>query len=176
MASLSSDQTNELTSTLANTKYSFLWVVRASEVAKLPKDFVQETQAKGLVVTWCNQLEVLTHDAIGCFLTHCGWNSTTESIALSVPMVCMPQWTDQTTNAKYIEDVWGIGVRARVEDGSGVVKREELERRIREVMEGERREEIRRNAGKWKELAKEAVSEGGSSDKNIVDFIEEFCK
>ena len=72
MASLSLDQSREPASALANTKYSFLWVVRASELAKLPENFVQETAGRGLVVTWCNQLDVLTHDAVGCFLTHCG--------------------------------------------------------------------------------------------------------
>ncbi|KAJ0093650.1 hypothetical protein Patl1_26901 [Pistacia atlantica] len=36
-----------------------------------------------------------------------------------------------------------------------------------EVMEGEKSKEMRRNSGKWKELAKEAVDEGGSSDRNI---------
>ena len=41
---------------------------------------------------------------------------------------------------------------------------------IREIMEGERGEEIKKNALKWKKLAKEAVDEGGSSDKNIEEF------
>ena len=175
MASLSVDQTKELASALINTRYSFLWVVRASELAKLPENFVQETVGRGLVVTWCSQLDVLAHNAVGCFLTHCGWNSTVEGITLGVPMVGMPQWTDQPTDAKYIEDVWGIGVRVKVEDESGIVRSDELERGIREVMEGERSKEIRRNVAKWKELAKGAVSVGGSSDKNIVEFIAECC-
>ena len=90
-------------------------------------------------------------------------------------MVGMPQWADQTTNAKYIEDVWGIGVRVKVEGESGIARSNELERAIREVMEGERSEEIRRNVAKWKELAMGAVSVGGSSDKNIMEFISECC-
>ena len=38
-------------------------------------------------------------------------------------------------------------------------------------MEGERGKEIVKNACKWKTFAKEAVDEGGSSDKNIEEFV-----
>lgn len=49
--------------------------------------------------------------------------------------------------------------------------RETIESCIREVLEGEKGEEIKRNASKWKELAKEGVKEGGSSDINIDEFV-----
>ncbi|KAK6238767.1 hypothetical protein QUC31_004236 [Theobroma cacao] len=101
----------------------FLWVVRASEEAKLPKDFMdQETSEKGSVVTWCPQLEVLQHEATGCFVTHCGWNSTLEALSLGVAMVGVPQWTDQSTNAKYIMDVWEMGLKAPA-DEKGIVRK-----------------------------------------------------
>ncbi|KAI8559009.1 hypothetical protein RHMOL_Rhmol04G0140800 [Rhododendron molle] len=156
-----------------NSNENFLWVVRASEESKLPSNFVAETSEKGLVVNWCPQLQVLSHQAVGCFLTHCGWNSTLEAMSLGVPMVAMPQWTDQTTNAKYIVDVWDVGVRVKVND-KGIITREEVVLRIEEVMEGERGDELRRNAGRWKELAKEAMDKGGSSDKNIEEFVSEL--
>jgi len=148
----------------------FLWIVRASEEVKLPKSFVEETSEKGLVVRWCSQLEVLAHEAVGCFVTHCGWNSTLEALSFGVPMVAVPQWSDQSTNAKYIMDVWKIGLKALV-DEKGLVKRDALEHCVREIMEGERGKEIKKNACKWRKLAKEAVDEGGSSDKNIEDFV-----
>jgi UDP:flavonoid glycosyltransferase YjiC (YdhE family) len=85
-------------------------------------------------------------------------------------MVAMPQWSDQPTNAKYIEDVWRVGVRVRP-DEEGVVRKEEVERCVREVMDGERSMEYRENAAGWKEKARRAVSEGGSSDNNIVEFL-----
>lgn len=47
---------------------------------------------------------------------------------------------------------------------------------IREVMEGEKSEEIKKNAKKWKELAKEAMDESGSSDKNIEKFVASFVR
>ena len=76
----------------------------------------------------------------------------------------------QGTNAKFVEDVWRVGVRAKV-DEKGIVRKEMLEECIKEVMEGENREEFKKNAAKWKKLAKEAMYEGGSSDKNIDEFV-----
>ncbi|KAG0544491.1 hypothetical protein BDA96_02G279500 [Sorghum bicolor] len=158
---------------LYNTGKAFLWVVRASESSKLPENFTDMAKERGLVVTWSPQLEVVAHPAVGCFVTHCGWNSTTtmEGLGAGVPMVAMAQWSDQSMNAKYIEDVWRVGVRVRP-DEDGVVRKEELEKRVREVMEGERSLEYYiRNAAGWKK-AKRAMSEArGSSDKNILEFL-----
>ncbi|KAL4631959.1 hypothetical protein ACB092_04G017200 [Castanea dentata] len=173
MASLSNKQMEELAFALKGSKFHFLWVVMASEEEKLPEKFVEEIGNKGLVVQWCSQLEVLSNKAIGCFLTHCGWNSTLEALSLGVPMVGMPQWTDQTTNAKYFWDVWKVGVRAKVSK-NGIVEREEIEFCIKEVMEGERGKDFQKNAKKWMDLAVKAVSEGGSSDKNIDEFVAKF--
>ncbi|KAL5583557.1 hypothetical protein UlMin_015999 [Ulmus minor] len=170
MANLSLKQMEELASGFKATEFYFLWVVRASEEAKLPENFAKEMGEKGLVVNWSPQVEILSHEAVGCFFTHCGWNSTIEALSLGVPMVGMPQWTDQPTDAKLVEDVWKVGVRVKV-DENGIVGREEVEFCIREVMEGERAKETSENAKKWKKLALEAISEGGSSDKNIDKFI-----
>lgn len=160
-------QMEEIARGLVESNCFFLWVVRASEESKLPPDFVLE---KGLIVNWCSQLQVLAHPAVGCFVTHCGWNSTLEALSFGVPMVAMAQWTDQTTTAKLIADVWQIGVRTKA-DENDFVTREEIAGSVREIMQEERGNEIRRNASKWKQLAKEAVSEGGSSHKNITEFV-----
>lgn len=85
-------------------------------------------------------------------------------------MVAVPQWSDQPTNAKYVEDVWKMGIRAKP-DEEGIVRREVVELCLREVMEGEKGKEIRDNARKWKKLSKEAIDEGGTSDKNIDEFV-----
>lgn len=157
---------------LLDSKCNFVWVVRDAEQRKLPQEVTPLLMQKGLIVNWCVQLEVLSHRAVGCFLTHCGWNSTLEAILLGVPMVGMPEWGDQTTDAKMIADVWKIGVRAKVGE-NGVVAREEVAARVNEVLQGEGSDKIRRNALKWKDLAVEVVSEGGSSDMNIAEFAKE---
>ncbi|XP_050379450.1 UDP-glycosyltransferase 74F2-like [Argentina anserina] len=170
MASLSDKQMKELALGLKATNFHFLWVVRASEEEKLPDKLKEETAEKGLLVNWSPQLEVLSHKAIGCFFTHGGWNSTIEALSSGVPMVVMPQWTDQPTNSKLIESLWKVGVRVKVDETSGLVGREEVEQCVREVM-GEMGIAMKRNAKKWRELAIEAVSEGGTSDKNIDEFV-----
>ncbi|CAN1223563.1 UDP-glycosyltransferase 74E2 [Linum perenne] len=107
----------------------------------------------------CRQLEVLAHKSTGCFVTHCGWNSTMEGLSLGVPMVGMPQMGDQMTNAKFICDVWKVGVRVKIWWC------------INEVMDHHNREGIIGNVEKWKNLAWAAAAHGGTSDNNIHDFV-----
>ncbi|XP_074320461.1 UDP-glycosyltransferase 74F2-like [Silene latifolia] len=170
MACLPVEQMEELALGLKQSAFDFLWVVRQCEMDKLPMGFIDEVVNKGLIVTWTEQLEVLANESIGCFFTHCGWNSTLEALALGVPMVGMPQWTDQPTDAKLVEDVWKVGVRVKVGE-NGVVKREEIVKCIIEVMEGDTRLNFAENAKYWKDLARNAVCEDGSSDKNINQFV-----
>ncbi|KAK9675702.1 hypothetical protein RND81_11G024700 [Saponaria officinalis] len=173
MVSLTQEQMGEIAWGLIESNYNFLWVIRESQYSKLPQGFLEELgkSKRGMIVTWCNQLEVLSHEATACFMTHCGWNSTLEGLSLGVPMVGVPQWSDQLPDAKFIEEVWGVGVRAN-EDDKGVVTREEFQRCLKVIMEGKRSVEIRENANKWRELSKKAVSKGGSSDNHIEDFVQ----
>ncbi|KAF9625021.1 hypothetical protein IFM89_017070 [Coptis chinensis] len=65
-------------------------------------------------------------------------------------------------------------VRAPIEDKLPSKFKEEVSEKehcIKQVLEGERSVEIRKNAIKWRNLAKEASDEGGSSDKNFNEFI-----
>ncbi|KAL0557444.1 hypothetical protein IC582_005982 [Cucumis melo] len=159
--------------TTTTTNLSFLWVLRESEIEKLPNNFIQSTSHKGLVVNWCCQLQVLSHNAIGCFVTHCGWNSTIEALSLGVPMVAVPQWIDQTTNAKFVVDVWEVGVRVKIGSDKGIATKEELEASIQRVFGGDHgKNEIKINSTNLMKLAKEAMKEGGSSDKNIQEFVD----
>ncbi|CAL9022642.1 unnamed protein product [Prunus brigantina] len=79
-----------------------------------------------------------------------------EALSLGVPMVALPQWMDQKTNAKYIMDVWKIGLKAPC-DERGVVRQEAVEHCISEIMEGGKGKEIQRNSIKWRGLARKAV-------------------
>ncbi|CAI0445662.1 unnamed protein product [Linum tenue] len=110
------------------------------------------------------QEEVLGHVAVACFVTHCGWNSTLEAIGAGKPVVAFPQWGDQVTDAKFLEEVFRVGVRM------------EVERCLREVTVGPRAEEMKENAARWKREAEAAVKAGGSSERNVREFVEEVKK
>ncbi|KAG9446936.1 hypothetical protein H6P81_013064 [Aristolochia fimbriata] len=175
IATVGAEQMEELAWGLRDSGKHFLWVVRASEEAKLPKEFAEGRDQchKGLVVTWCCQMEVLAHQAVGCFVTHCGWNSVMEALAMGVPILGLPLWTDQPINAKYAEDVWEVGLRARP-DKDGVVRREEIEFCIKEVIHGKRGKDMKNKASKMRQLIKEAASEGGSSNTDMEEFVKEL--
>ena len=178
MSVVSKRQTEEIARALLHSGRPFLWVIRSAsrngEAEEEKLSCREELEERGMIVDWCSQLDVLAHPSLGCFITHCGWNSTLESLVSGVPVVAFPQWTDQGTNAKLIADVWKNGVRVTAND-EGIVEAEEIWRCLEIVMGGgEREEELRRNAGKWKDLAREAVRDGGSSDNNLKAFLDEL--
>ncbi|XP_062213305.1 indole-3-acetate beta-glucosyltransferase-like [Phragmites australis] len=174
-ASLGAAQTEEIARGLLAAGKPFLWVVRATEEAQLPRDILDDATASGaaLIVRWSPQLDVLAHQAVGCFLTHCGWNSSLEALSFGVPMVAMGLWTDQPTNSLNVERAWGAGVRAHRDADAGMFLRGEVERCVRTVMdEGDGASAARKAAGKWREKARAAVAPGGSSDRNMDEFVE----
>ena len=99
----------------------------------------------------------------GCFLTHCGWNSTCEGLAAGVPMVCWPGFADQYVNCKYACEVWGVGVRLDAE-----VRREQVAAHVREAMGSG---EIKASAARWKAEALAASCPGGSSYENLMSLV-----
>ena len=133
----------------------------------LPEEFVTDTKERGVLASWCPQELVLSHPSVGLFLTHCGWNSTLESICAGVPMLCWPFFAEQPTNCRYVCAKWEIGMEIDSD-----VRREEVARLVREVMDGETGKAMRVKAMLWKEKAREAVEDGGSSRKNMERLVE----
>ncbi|KAJ0251173.1 UDP-glycosyltransferase 75D1 [Hirschfeldia incana] len=182
IAVLSKKQLAELCKALIHCGRPFLWVITdkltTSKIEENEEEsirsFREELDERGMVVSWCDQFSVLKHKSIGCFVTHCGWNSSLESLVAGVPVVAFPQWTDQMTNAKLLEECWRTGVRVmeKKEDGEVVVQSGEIQRCIEEVMD-EKAGEFRRNAARWRNIAAEAVKEGGSSFKHLKAFVNE---
>ncbi|KAF8026344.1 LOW QUALITY PROTEIN: hypothetical protein BT93_F2973 [Corymbia citriodora subsp. variegata] len=172
IALMTHQQLVELAMGLANSNQCFLWVMRPDAVhgdtATLPEEFIEETRERGFLSGWCPQERVLSHPSIGGFLTHCGWNSTIESLSAGVPMLCWPSFGDQLMNCKYICDDWGVGLEM-----DGNVKRNEVERLVRELIEGEAGKKMRRKAMEWKKTAEEAAGEKGSSSMNLDRLLDE---
>ncbi|XP_052193385.1 7-deoxyloganetin glucosyltransferase-like isoform X4 [Diospyros lotus] len=166
IAVMTSQQLVEMAWGLANSKKDFLWIIRPDLVtgnsAVLPPEFLEETRGKGKLASWCPQEEVLSHWAVAGFLTHSGWNSTLESLGAGVPMICWPFFAEQPTNCRYSCEEWGVGMEIASD-----VNREEVERVVRELMDGEKGKEMKRKTAEWKKKAEAAVAPGGSSDVNL---------
>ncbi|KAH7683033.1 Crocetin glucosyltransferase protein [Dioscorea alata] len=174
---LSEKQVEEILKGLEESGRPFLWVLRKNNRGEgIEEKFIKKiNEEKGKVVGWCSQVKVLKHSSVGCFVSHCGWNSMSEGLVAGVPMVMVPQWTDQMTNARLGEAEWRVGVRVAVEE-DGMVKGEELRRCLEVVMAGEESEgvEIRKRAAFWKDKALEALGQDdGSSVINLKNFIKD---
>ncbi|KAL1561576.1 UDP-glycosyltransferase 75C1-like [Salvia divinorum] len=164
-------QTEAIAEALVRIRRPFLWVMRDSEERER-LSCKEELEKRGKVVSWCNQVEVLSHRSVGCFVSHCGWNSTLESLAAGVPVVAMAQAVDQVTNAKLVEDLWRCGVGAAKEE---IVVADEIVRCLEVVMDGgDESREMRRSAKKWRDLAREAVADGGTSQVNLTMFVDQI--
>ncbi|KAM3271613.1 hypothetical protein ACQJBY_042047 [Aegilops geniculata] len=154
---------------LAGSGVPFLWVVRPGSVHggtdELPNGLGEEARSRGKVVAWAPQLEVVAHEAVGAFWTHCGWNSTVESVCAGVPMLAQPCFADQTVNARYVTHRWGVGL------GVGdVIDRARVAERVRMVMLGEEGDRARERARQLKLQADQCVAAGLAVD-NLVQYV-----
>lgn len=98
----SKEQFKEMAVGLERSNQRFLWVVRSQlelEVLLL-EGFLERTKDRGLVVkSWAPQVAILSHESVGGFVTHCGWNSITEVVSYGVPMVAWPLYAEQEVNS-----------------------------------------------------------------------------
>ena len=119
---------------------------------------------------------VLSHRSVEGFVSHCGWNSTLESIWCGVPIAAWPLYAEQQLNAFQLVVEVGMAAEIRMDyrtnmkpDGEEIfVTAEEIERGIRRVMSDS---EIKKKAEEMKEKSRATVSDGGSSYRAIGDFI-----
>ncbi|KAH9686552.1 UDP-glycosyltransferase 73C6 [Citrus sinensis] len=168
----------ELGSGLEASSQPFIWVIRGGERSQGLEKWIQEegfeerTKERGFIIWgWAPQVLLLSHRAIGGFLTHCGWNSTLEGVSAGVPLVTCPLFAEQFYNKN-------VGIEAAVtwglEDNSGlVIKREKVKEAIEKLMDrGKQGEKRRKRARQLGEIANRAIGVGGSSHRNIEMLIE----
>lgn len=165
----------EIAHGLLLSKVSFVWVLRPDIVSSddtdfLPVGFEERVKDRGFIVPWCHQIDVLSHSAIGGFLTHCGWNSILESIWCSVPLICFPLLTDQFTNRKLVVDDWKIGINLCDEEPIAMY---EISRNINRLMSGKTSDELRNEIKKVRQTLKKALAKDGSSERNYHQFIKD---
>ncbi|KAL1545567.1 7-deoxyloganetic acid glucosyltransferase [Salvia divinorum] len=164
IAVLTRDELLEFWHGLVNSEIPFLWAIRPDLVrddngsGTVPFDLKTE---RGRTVGWAPQEEILAHDAVGGFLTHCGWNSILESVWAGKPMICRPLVAEQQVNGRCVSEVWGLGL-----DMNCLCDRSIVEKVARALMEGEK-ERMLRSTAEIARYARDSISEGGASYKNF---------
>ena len=140
--------------------------------AFLPDGFLERTKEVGhVVLSWAPQVAVLRHPSTGAFWSHCGWNSTLESMTHGVPMIAWPLYAEQRMNATFLEEDMGVVVKPAVDAGKGIVTREEIKRVVSMVLEGEEGKAIRGRARQLKESAANALNDDGGSSYNSLSLL-----
>ncbi|TVU29097.1 hypothetical protein EJB05_20645, partial [Eragrostis curvula] len=167
VASIGREAICELALGLEAAGMPFLWSLKdePSWRGGLPDGFAEAVAGRGKIVPWAPQEDVLKHKAVGCFLTHCGWNSTLEAIQHGVRLLCYPVAGDQFINCAYIVKMWKIGIKL------GSTNRSVVEDCVKRIMEGE---EGNRVQEKVDEL-RERVMMGGARRKakmNLESLID----
>ncbi|KAK9286495.1 hypothetical protein L1049_014893 [Liquidambar formosana] len=163
----------------------FIWVVRKpkeegdNHEERLPQGFEERMKGKGLIIRgWAPQVLILDHEAVGGFVTHCGWNSALEGISAGLPLVTWPIFAEQFFNEKLITEILkigvGVGAQQWVRLVGDYVKREAIEKAVKAIMVGEKAEEMRSRAKALGVMAKRAIEEGGSSYNDLGALIEEL--
>nr|KYP61206.1 Flavonoid 3-O-glucosyltransferase [Cajanus cajan] len=145
----------------------FIWSLKENVLPLLPKGFVERTSARGKIVSWVPQTQVLAHDSVGVFVTHCGSNSVTESLSSGVPMICRPFFGDQGVAARVIEGVWetGVIIEGRVFTKSGLLKSLNL------ILVQEEGKKIRDNALKMKKTVEDAATPEGKAAHDFINLV-----
>ena len=187
MRSFSEPQVKEVAHGLERAGFRFLWSVRDPPKAKLgipsdysnletvlPSGFLDRTVEIGLVCGWVPQVEILSHQAVGGFVSHCGWNSILESLWHGVPIATWPIFAEQQMNAFEMVVELGLAVEIRLdyrELGSDLVLAKEVEKGVKRLMSDN---EVRAKVKGMREKCRTALMESGSSHKSLKALVEEL--
>ncbi|KAK4791544.1 hypothetical protein SAY86_031957 [Trapa natans] len=178
------DQARQIATALERCRKSFLWSLRLRSSEKndvglemvLPDGFLERTRGRGFVCGWAPQADILAHGAIGGFVSHCGWNSITESLWNGVPIATWPKYAEQQLNAYRMVKELGLSVELKLDYrdvAPQAVTADEIEAAINRLMDDDGG--VRKKVETMRDLGRAAVKEGGSSFNSIGRFIEDLA-
>ncbi|KAL6320851.1 hypothetical protein AAG906_008851 [Vitis piasezkii] len=182
MGLFSSEQLKEIATGLERSGVRFLWVVRMEKLngetpqpsldSCLPEGFLERTKDRGyLVKSWAPQVAVLSHDSVGGFVTHCGWNSILESVCAGVPMVAWPLYAEQKMNRVILVEEFKVALPVNQLENDFVTATE-LENRVTELMNSDKGKALRDRVIAMRDGAKAAMREDGSSRLALAKLVE----
>ncbi|GMH23959.1 hypothetical protein Nepgr_025802 [Nepenthes gracilis] len=196
MGTVGVEQVREVANGLEQSGHRFVWALRrppsgggnlvprdyVSFEGVLPDGFLDRTAGIGRVIGWAPQAAILSHQATGAFVSHCGWNSTLESLWCGVPIAAWPMYNEQQLNAFKLVRELGLAVEIRLDylwdrwtqSSKDLIKADELAKGIRQVMDAD--SEVREKAKTIKEESRMAMVEGGSSYTWLGHFVEDVLR
>ncbi|KAJ4828994.1 hypothetical protein Tsubulata_931724 [Turnera subulata] len=192
MGSFDVEQVKEIASALENSGHRFLWSLRkpppkgkmesptdySDPRDALPDGFLDRTADVGRVIGWAPQVDVLAHPSVGGFVSHCGWNSTLESIRCGVPIAAWPIYAEQQLNAFHLVVELGLGVEIKLgyrkdeRHKPPIVNASDIERGIRSLMD--RNDQRIKLLDEMSKYSKEALEDGGSSYNTMGCLIQKI--
>ena len=145
----------------------------------LPEGFLNRTAGRGKIIEWAPQVSILSHSAVGGFVSHCGWNSTLESLWFGIPMATWPLYAEQQLNAFELVNELGLAVEIRIDyrrdwrtrEENFIVTAEEIENGIKKLMSMD--EETKQRVTEMKDKGRKCLQEGGSSYDCLGRFIQD---
>lgn len=149
----SEEEITELTLGLEQSELPFLLVLKRESEKQLPPDgFEVRRKERGLVYEgWVPQVNILGHESIGGFLTHCGWNSIVEGLSFGRVLILLPLLNEQGLNARLM-NAKGVGVEITREEQGGSFTRDSVADSVRLAMVEEEGESFRASARKMRGL------------------------
>ncbi|GAB2259787.1 hypothetical protein Droror1_Dr00010642 [Drosera rotundifolia] len=197
MGSFNEEQVREVAKALEKSGHRFLWALRRPPSASerfeppseyddlsdvLPEGFLDRTTSIGKIIGWAPQVQILSHPAVGCFVSHCGWNSTLEGLSLGVPIAAWPMYAEQQANAFELVKEMGMAVEVRMDytwdhrkkSSNFIVQSDEIEKAIREIMD--EKSPVRKKVKEIAESNRKATAEGGSTYTALGRFIDDAFK
>ena len=185
--SFSESQVREIALGLEQAGVRFVWVLREqpkdqfslsddyTNIEKvLPNGFLERTAGIGLICGWVSQVQILSHKAIGGFISHCGWNSILESLWHGIPIATWPIYAEQQMNAFEMVKELGLAIEIRLDyrEGSDLVSAKEVERGIKHLMNYDN--EVRQKVKEMSKKCRVAKMENGSSYASLGALIEKL--
>ncbi|XP_008437917.2 hydroquinone glucosyltransferase-like [Cucumis melo] len=189
---LSSIQNNELAMGLEMSGQKFIWVVRSPHDKEanasffsvhsendplqfLPEGFVERNRGRGLVLpSWAPQAQILSHGSTGGFLSHCGWNSTLESLVNGVPLIAWPLYAEQKLNSVILTEEIKVALKLKMNEESGIIEKEEIAKVVKSLFESEEGQKVREKMEELRAAGERAVGEGGSSSRTLLEVVQKW--
>ncbi|XP_042501669.1 putative UDP-rhamnose:rhamnosyltransferase 1 [Macadamia integrifolia] len=164
-AELSREEIHEVVLGLELSGLPFFWALR-NPTGLLASGFVNRTQGQGFIcLGWAPQRKILGHPSVGVFLTHCGWSSVIEALAIGCPLVLLPQSIDQPLIARLLLSK-NIGVEIPRDEGDGSFTRDLVAKSLKLVVVDTEGELHKAKAREMKQL----FGDKAQHDRYMDDF------